>query len=381
MNFKVNSKELEKTLANVFPAVPAKSPVQVLENFFVEIIDGVMTVYATDMEMAMKSSVNVVADGDFKAVINARKFFDTIKSIEDASLTLETLDNMRLKITWEKGEFILSYLPEGDFPKIPAFPADGSEGEIFSFSMSGTELRTAIEKTSFAVSKESFRPAMTGILFEFSEEGLRLVSTDGHRLINILYKNKAVEQPNSYVIPGDVMAILQKVLDEKEVKMYFSRSHASFVLNDLELITRLIDERYPDYKSVIPLENEYTLNVERGILHNAIKRIMSISTEKIKRAKLKLGGDDYIEVSVEDTDMGDYAIEKVPATYIGEEMEIGFNAVYLLDVLSHIKCDEAESDRIIMKLHSPNKAVVIVPDGEKENQELTMLLMPVRLNV
>ncbi len=377
MKFKVNSKELEKTLAKVFPAVPTKTPVAILENFYVEIQDGIMTVYATDMEMAMKSSLNVVAEGDFSAVISARKFYDTIRALGDTSLTIETLDNLRLKISWEKGEFVLSYQPASEFPKIPAFPADGSEGEIFSFTLGGEELKTAIDKTSFAISKESFRPAMMGILFEFSEEGLRFVSTDGHRLINILYKNHSVETPASYVVPGDVMTILQKVLDEKEVKIFFSKSHASFILDDLELIARLINERYPDYKSVIPLENEFTLTINPKDLLASVKRVMLITSDKLKRVKLNLEEGKEVEISAEDMDMGDSSKETVAGVYIGDAMEIGFNANYLSDVLSHL----SEENEIVMKLHSPNKAVVIVPAEEKENQELTMLLMPVRLNV
>jgi DNA polymerase-3 subunit beta len=377
MKFKVNSKELDNTLSKVFPAVPSKTPVQILENFFVEIKDGIMSVYGTDMEMAMKSSLNVVAEGDFQAVISARKFYDTVRALEETELHFETFGNNMIKISWEKGEFHLSYLPASDFPKIPSFPADADEGEIFSFTISGEDLKRAIEKTSFAISKESFRQAMMGILFEFSEEGLRFVSTDGHRLINILYKNLSVETPASYVVPGDAVNLLYKVLDEKEVKIFFSKSHASFILNDIELIVRLIDERYPDYKSVIPLENEFTLNVNPQTLHKAVKRVMVITFEKLKRVKLNLKSDGMIDVISEDMDLGDMGKEAVEAKYIGDEMEIGFNAAYLSDVLSHL----SDEEEIVMKLHSPNKAVVIVPTKEKENQELTMLLMPVRLNV
>ncbi len=377
MNFKVNSKELEKTLAKVFPAIPAKTPIEILGNFFVDITNGVMTIYATDLEMAIKSSVNVTADKDFKAVINARKFFDTIKALGDNALNFEVLDNYRIKMTWDKGEFILSYLPPDEFPQIPEFPADESDGEIFSFSLTGNELKTAIDKTSFAISKETFRPAMMGILFEFGEEGLRFVSTDGHRLINILYKQYGTEQPRSYVVPGDVMQILHKVLDEKEVNIMFSKSHAAFRLNGLELITRLIDERYPDYKSVIPLENEFTLTFDPKVLLTTVKRVMAIATDKIKRVKFNLSAGNEVEISSEDMEIGDSGKEKVVAEYVGDAMEIGFNANYLNDVLTHL----GDEEKVIMKLHSPNKAVVIVPGENKENQELTMLLMPVRLNV
>ena len=376
MNFKVNSKELEKALSKVFPAVPTKTPVQILENFYFDISDGILSIYGTDLELAAKTTLNIVADGNFRCVISARRLYDTIRSFNDTIVYFDVLeDTKRIKISWEKGEYLLSYISAQEFPEIPTFPSTEDES-VFSVSINGRDMKYAIEKTLFAVSKESFRPAMMGVLFEFSEEGLRFVSTDGHRLISLLFKNYSVEQPESYVVSSDVITILQKVLDDGEIKMFFTKSHIAFRLNDIEIIARLIDERYPDYKSIIPLENEFEFIFKPSELLPSVKRVSSVA-EALKKVNFNLVEEGDIEINTDDSEMGNFAMEKINGSYKGEDMIIAFNGNYLIEILSHL----SDIEQVSMKLRMPNKPVLISPVDEEENRELTMLLMPLRLNV
>ena len=376
MNFKVNSKELEKALSKVFPAVPTKTPVQILENFYFDISDGILSIYGTDLELAAKTTLNIVADGNFRCVISARRLYDTIRSFNDTIVYFDVLeDTKRIKISWEKGEYLLSYISAQEFPEIPTFPSTEDES-VFSVSINGIDMKYAIEKTLFAVSKESFRPAMMGVLFEFSEEGLRFVSTDGHRLISLLFKNYSVEQPESYVVSSDVITILQKVLDDGEIKMFFTKSHIAFRLNDIEIIARLIDERYPDYKSIIPLENEFEFIFKPSELLPSVKRVSSVA-EALKKVNFNLVEEGDIEINTDDSEMGNFAMEKINGSYKGEDMKIAFNGNYLIEILSHL----SDVEQVSMKLRMPNKPVLISPVEEEENRELTMLLMPLRLNV
>jgi DNA polymerase-3 subunit beta len=212
-------------------------------------------------------------------------------------------------------------------------------------------------------------------LFEFSKEGLRFVSTDGHRLVNLLKKNIVTNFNQQYVVPERAVSVLSKILDEKEVKIHLSKSYASFKLNDIELITRLISQKYPDYASVIPMENEFSLKVNTKDVHDSIKRMMLFSTTSTRRVKFSITKD-MLNISAEDLDIGASGEEKVTCDYSGDDLEIGFNSSYVNDMLSHLSGEE----EIIFKLHSPTKAVLINPVKEKENEELIMLLMPVRLN-
>lgn len=368
MEFKVNSKVLEKLLAKIIPAVPSRTPMPILENFLVEIRDGLMTVSATDMEIALRSSLNVPSEEDIKMVIPAKLFYDIIRSLGDTQIKFETEINSKLRIQTDKGMYNISYSPSDDFPDIPEV---SKEKEVI---MNGQDLKKMIEQTSFAMSKEDMRPAMTGTLMEFTEEGLRFVTTDGHRLVKYINKTITSSKEEQYIVPERAISVLSKLLGDSDIKMYLSKTNISFNIGDLELISRLIGEKYPAYNSVIPLENENILTVKTNDLLSTVKRMMLFSTANSKQVKFSISNSN-LEVSAEDIDHGSSAKENIECDYKGDSMDIGFNTGYVNDVLTHVN-----DDQVIFKLHSPTKACIIEPSKTEENEELMLLLMPVRLN-
>lgn len=368
MEFKLNSKVLEKLLAKIIPAVPSRTPMPILENFLFEIKDGSLTVSATDLEIALRSSLNVAAEKNIKMVIPARLLYDIVRSLEDTQVNFLVDGKGKIKITTDKGVYGLSYSPSEDFPEIATV---SKEKEVI---INGNDLKKALEQTSFAMSKEDMRPAMTGTLVEFAKEGLRFVATDGHRLVKFINKSFTSEAQEQYIIPERAISVLLKQLSDLDVKIYLSKTYASFIINDLEFISRLIGEKYPSYSSVIPLENENFLTVNRSELLSAIKRMMLFSTSNSKQVKFSIG-ENSLEVSAEDVDHGSDAKENIQCEYKGDPMDIGFNTTYVNDILSHL-----EGDKVVFKLHSPTKASIIEPVKNEENEDIMMLLMPVRLN-
>lgn len=368
MEFKVNSKVLEKLLSRIIPAVPARTPMPILENFLFDIKDGSMIVLATDLEIALKSSINITSDENIKMVIPARLLYDIIRSLGDTQIRFETETNAKLKLTTDNGVYNISYSNPEDFPEIPVV----SKGK--EILINGVDLKKAIDQTSFAMSKEDMRPAMTGTLFEFSDEGLRFVTTDGHRLVKYINKTIKSGKDEQYIIPERAISVLSKLLGSEDVKIYLSKTNISFQIGDLEFISRLIGEKYPAYNSVIPLENENILKVNTADLLSTIKRMMLFSSSNSKQVKFSLK-ENQMEVSAEDIDHGSNAIENIACEYKGDPMEIGFNTAYVNDILSHV-----DDEQIIFKLHSPTKACVIEPAEVNENEDLMLLLMPVRLN-
>ncbi len=375
MEFKVNSKELEKLLSKIIPAVPTRTPMPILENFLFEVKDGQLTIYATDLEISLKSSLNIVADENIKIVVPARLLNDVVRSLKDTTIHFKLMANKKINIVTDMGKYTISYLDADEFPEIPSVETDKNAKDINEVLINGEELRSAFEKCAFAMSKEEMRPAMMGTLFEFRNDGLRLVTTDGHRLVNMLNKNIKVAFNQQYVVPERAVSVLLKILNEKDVKIHLTKTYVSFKLNDIELITRLISQKYPDYASVIPLENEFFMKVNTRDIHESIKRMMLFSTSSTRRVKFSIMTD-ALEISAEDLDIGASGEEKVICEYKGDALEIGFNSAYVNDVLTHLSSEE----EIIFKLHSPTKAVVIEPVQKKENLDLMMLLMPVRLN-
>ncbi|HSD64544.1 MAG TPA: DNA polymerase III subunit beta [Ignavibacteriaceae bacterium] len=371
MEFKVNSKVFEKLLSRIIPAVPTRTPMPVLENFLIEIKDGLMTVSATDMEIALRSSLNVPSEEDIKMVIPAKLFYDIIRSLGDTQIKFETdqsSGNQKLKIQTENGLYHISYSSADEFPDIPEVSKDK---EVI---MNGQDLRKMIDQTSFAMSKEDMRPAMTGTLMEFTEEGLRFVTTDGHRLVKYVNKSITSNNDEQYIVPERAISVLTKLLGDNDIKMYLSKTNISFNLGDLELISRLIGEKYPAYNSVIPLENENFLKLNTNDLISTVKRMMLFSTSSSKQVKFSIDANN-LEVSAEDIDRGSNAKENINCEYKGDPMDIGFNTSYVNDILTHIN-----DDQVIFKLHSPTKACIIEPLKKEENEDLMLLLMPVRLN-
>ncbi len=375
MEFKVNSKELEKLLSKIIPAVPTRTPMPILENFLFEVKDGQLTIYATDLEISLKSSLNIVADENIKIVVPARLLNDVVRTLKETTIHFKLMSNKKINLVTDTGKYTISYLDADEFPEIPSVDADKNAKDINQVTMNGMDLRQAFEKSAFAMSKEEMRPAMMGTLFEFTDDGLRMVATDGHRLVNILNKNVKAAFNQQYVVPERAVSVLTKILDEKDVKINLTKTYVSFKLNDMELITRLIAQKYPDYASVIPLENEFLMKINTKEIHDSIKRMMLFSTSSTRRVKFSIKND-LLEISAEDLDIGASGEERVVCEYKGDELEIGFNSAYVNDILSHMGSEE----EIIFKLHSATKAVIIEPVQKKENLDLMMLLMPVRLN-
>jgi DNA polymerase-3 subunit beta len=368
MEFKINSKVLEKLLSKLIPAVPTRTPMPVLENFLFDIKDGLLTICATDLEISLVSSINIPSDENASMVIPARLLYDIIKSLGDTQINFKTEANQKIKLTTENGVYNISYSSPEDFPDIPSVP---KEKEI---TLNGNELKKAIDQTSFAMSKEDMRPAMTGTLLEFSEDGIRFVTTDGHRLVKYINRNIKFGKEEQYIVPERAISVLTKTLGEADVKIYLSKTHVSFTIGDIIFISRLIGEKYPAYNSVIPLENEKIMKVKTEELLSAIKRMMLFSSSNSKQVKFSISSD-TLEVSAEDIDHGANAKENIKCDYSGDPMDIGFNTVYVSDMLSHVNDKE-----VLFKLHSPTKACIIEPGETKENEELMLLLMPVRLN-
>jgi len=370
MKFTANSKEFEKLLAKVIPAAPQRTPMQILENFLFTVEGGSLTVMATDLEISLSAAMDVGADEDASFAVPAKLLHDFVRTLGDASIEFSTTSDDRLRLKTDFGEYAIAYQPPDEFPKAPERENDG---EIV---LDGKRLRRAFEKTSFAISREAMRPAMTGELVELSDEGMRFVATDGLRLARYHDPKVTFDGARQLVIPEKAVVALQKLAGDGEAKMTFGETIVSFDLGDLTMTSRLIKHRYPDYSSVIPLANENEMTIKRSELSATVKRMFLFSSSSFQQVRLTIDKEN-LKVSARDQDKGSNAEENITCAYNGDPMEIGFNSGYLADALSHFDADEAT-----FKMHSPTKAAIIVPaDPDAEGAEdLLMLLMPMRLN-
>jgi DNA polymerase-3 subunit beta len=254
-----------------------------------------------------------------------------------------------------------------DYPGIPSF--EGSQ----QLDIPAEVLQRAIQKTGFAVSKDALRPAMMGILFQIRNNGTQVVATDGHRLVRLTLKRISSPDPLEFIVPSKALSLASRVAQADNCAVAVGGGFASFDYGDTTVLARLIDEPYPNYEAVIPKENDRLLSINRQSMLQAVKRVALYSSTMTHQIRLSLK-ENQIEFSAEDIERASEARETVLCEYSDEPMDIGFNSVYLTEVISNLDADE-----LAFKFSSPNRAGVIEPSNQSEDEDVLMLIMPVML--
>lgn len=369
MEFKINTLEFEKLLNRVIPIIPARSPMPILEHLLLSIKDNVLSVFATDMQISLETSMNITSSQDINVLVPAKLLHDTIKTLPDTDIKISSDKNHKLMITTDTGVFKISYLDPADFPHMPPFQ------ELYHFTIDGEKLRNALETTSFAASKEEARVSMTGVLFELKTNEIRFVSTDGHRLVKLSYLNFENSIEKKIIIPGRAVSVVLKLLENRDIRVSFNDAQIRMEIGNNIFTSRLIEDQYPNYESVIPLENDNILEASREDLIKVLRRISLFTSTQTKQVKFAITKD-ILTLSAENIDLGSEANEKILCEYIGTPMEIAFNSSYISDVISNI-----HTDRVRIKLNNPTRACILEPVVKAENEDVLMLVMPMRLNV
>ncbi|MDE3057586.1 MAG: DNA polymerase III subunit beta [Bacteroidota bacterium] len=369
MKFHVSSSELQKALMKVNGVVPTRSTLPILENLLFNVSGNILTITATDLEIAMSIDVQVSGIEDGKVAIPAKRIIDTVRALPETKVMFSAdVENNKIKMVTENGEYALTGESSDEFPATPQFK---TENEI---EIDIDALRRLINKTSFAVSTDELRPAMMGILFQVNEKELCAVATDGHRLVRTKNKTLKTKFKKDIDIPAKALNLIAKFNEEGTIKMYVSESHVMFQFQGTMLVSRLIEENYPNYESVIPQDNEKRLTVNTGQLLASVRRVSLYSSTTTHQIRMSIKGE-VLSIAAEDIDFGSEAKETIPCSYTSEPMEIGFNSNYVTDILTHI-----ESEEVVFQFNSPTRAGIVLPKTQKEGEDVLMLVMPVRLN-
>tara|TARA_B100001146_G_scaffold127967_1_gene112260 strand:- start:348 stop:1133 length:786 start_codon:yes stop_codon:yes gene_type:complete len=253
------------------------------------------------------------------------------------------------------------------------FPATPKIDETKKINISGKVFRNIIDSTLFAVSKDDLKPSLTGVLFRFNNNGITAVATDGHRLVKILDQNHKIDTFNGdIVVPKKFLSYLSTHLSDNDILLSVGETHMTATINQDTIISRTINEVFPDYESVIPTDNNKVLKTDRETLIGAIRRVSIFSNKSTHQVAFKISKEKLI-IKTEDPESSSRAKEEIIGNYNGEEITIGYNGEYLKDVISHVSGDE-----VIIKLNTPISATLFT--GTEEEIDKTMLLMPVRLN-
>jgi len=371
MRFIVSTSTLLKQLQAVNGASSSSTVLPILENFLFEIKDGLLTVSATDLQTSMTTSLAVESKEDGKVAIPSKILLETLKTLPDQPISFSVDDKtFAIEINAGDGKYKLSGENGEDFPKIPVVENPSS------VAMPASVLAEAINKTLFAVSSDELRPAMTGVYCQLSPQHITFVATDAHKLVRYRRLDTKSESAANLILPKKALTLLKASLpsDDVSVAIEYNSTSAFFRFGNINLICRLIDERYPDYDAVIPTNNPNKLILDRALFLNCLRRVVIFANKTTHQVRLKITGSE-LNISSEDVDFSNEAHERLTCQYEGEDMEIGFNAKFLIEMLNNLSGEE-----ILLEMSSPNRAGLLMPQTHDDAEDVLMLVMPVMLN-
>ena len=370
MKFIISSTELLKNLQILGSILNTNNTLPILDNFLFDIENNNLTITSSDLETSLSSKISIESSIIAKIAIPAKLLIDILKSLPDQPLTF-SLENNILEINSNNGKYALSYMNGDEFPK-SIIIEDASE-IIFDSNV----LLNIINSTIFASGNDDLRPVMSGVFFQITSENACFVATDAHKLVKYIRNDIKSESSVEFIAPNKPLNILKSILPEKkaDVKVFYNKTNAIFSFLNFTLICRLIDGKFPNYEAVIPKENPNILEIDRNQLLNSTKRASIFSSKTTNQVKFEIKGN-LLQISAEDLDFNNKAEETLECNYNGEDIAIGFNSRFIIEMLNNLS-----SELVKVELSSPNRAGLISPINQNnENNQITMLVMPIMLS-
>lgn len=372
MKFIISSNTLLKSLQALNGVLNSSNTLPILDDFLFVAEENSLEITASDMETRLTVKLNLdMLDEPGSITIPAKILIDTLKTFPDVPVTfLINIESQSIDISAGNANFRLSGHNALDYPTPPTL------SDPVVISIDPEALIIGINKTIFATGSDELRPTMSGVFFQFTEEGSVFVATDAHKLVK--YERTDVKSPElaEFIMPKKPLNSLKNILNQasEPIKVEFNVTNASFSFDNYKLICRLIEGKYPNYEAVIPKDNPNQLIIDRTMLLNAIRRIGLYANQSTHQIRFHISGQ-LLHLSAEDIDFANNAKEELPCEYDGNDMEIGFNSKFMLEMLQNV-----DSTEIKIELSAPQRAGIILPtERANESENLLMLVMPVML--
>lgn len=375
MKFVVSSTELLGHLQAISRVISSKNTLPILDNFLFSLSGNDLEITASDLESTLITRMKLEnTQGDGTIALPARILLDTLKEFSAQPLTFDiNPDTLAVVISSENGKFNIVGQNGVDFPALPAIKKD----KQFTFTIDAETMLAGISKTLFATADDELRPVMGGIFIEASTDMITFVASDAHKLVKYQRTDAHADDNSSFILPKKPASLLRNILPREEgpFTVEFDDKNAFFNLNDYKVVCRLVEGNYPNYNSVIPKNNPRKISVDRVEFYNTLKRVSVFSNQASNLVKLQLKGN-QVTVSAQDIDFSISAYERIKCQYEGDEIEIGFKSVFLLEILSNII-----SQDVNIELADPTRAGLFLPsENENDSEDLLMLLMPMMIN-
>ena len=349
--------------------VESKGAMPILSHLLIATAKDGVYIQATDLEIGIKSFLPATISAEGAVTLNARKLFDIIRELPNEEISLKKEENDWVALKCGKSRFRLPGLNAADFPTLPEY----SEEALLEFK--GEALKEMIRKTFFSVSPDETRQVLNGLLLESDGDQVNLVGTDGHRLALIkrtpLKVNAQKGENLSYLLPKKMLSELMKFLDEGETPFSFSvkENHLAFIQDKQVIVSRRVEGKFPNYRQVIPTDNEVKVKVNKSALEHGLKRVALLADDKSKMVKFEIRKGGLTLVS-DTTELG-AANEEISVEYDGNDVSIGLNARYVLDILGSI-----EQDDVVLNLKDENHSCLV---SVEKDEDYLCIVMPMRL--
>ena len=348
MNIKIDRELLLKPLGNVSGIVEKRHALPILSNLLLESKQGSLRFTATDLEVQISTQVKTELSEEFQITISAKKLFDITRALPESSKIDIQIEETKVIVKAKKSRFNLQTLPAQDYPVMTKEVDDAVE-----LKLPQKEFKALLKQVDFAMAQQDIRYYLNGLLIEIKDKNINIVGTDGHRLSFTSTSLNTPEQQAQVIVPRKTIVELVKLLNDTEdpVEIVFSKNQVGFKFSDINLITKVIDGKFPDYSRVIPEGHGNSFNINRSLL-----------LDSIEDNNLKL---------VSNNSEHEQAEEELEIDYKGDKIDIGFNVTYLIDVLTNI-----QSDQLTIAFNdSSSSCLVTIPNNEKYKY----VVMPMRI--
>jgi DNA polymerase III subunit beta len=366
MKFTISRDKLQEGLQAVTAAVPAKTTLPVLANLLVETTERGIRFSATDLDIAVSTEVSADVETPGAITIPAKKLGEIARELPPSPVKIAASGEQRVTLECGRSKFKLLGLARDEFPTFPSVRFDGS------WRVKSGELQKLISHTAFAVSTEESRPILNGVLWELREQRMRMVATNGHRLAKMDLPADGTASGDLIVPPKALEQIRRLFPAEEELEIARGENHLGFRSPFTSVFTRLVEGPYPNYEQVIPKDNDRVCLADKAALTSALKRMSVIASDQTHRIKMSFNTG-MLKFSVTTPDLGE-ASDELPVNYNGDQLDIGFNATYLLEILRYMP-----TEQVRLTFKAPERAATIEPEGWDDAAKYLCLVMPLRL--
>ncbi len=373
MKLIISSAELLRGVMAVSKAIPAKSPLPILENFLFDLKGNVLEITASDSELTLKTQIEVEnAEEEGRIAVPAKHMMDLLKELPDQPLTIRTSSDSSFVCSCSSGESTLPYFPAEDYPEIT-----GTDDTAVTLQFPAQSLVDGISSTIYATADDEIRPAMNGIFFDIDLESTTLVASDSHKLICYTTADVKASEKASFILHKKPAAILKAIIgkDAETVDIAFDSKNATFRFGSTLVICRLVVGKYPKYRDVIPQNNSNILRINRVQLLNTVRRVSVCSNKASNHIKFDLTSGSLM-ISAQDLGFSIAAHETIACQYDGEDLTIGFKSPFIIEILSNMNCGE-----LVMKFLDSKRAALVLPaEEEEESEKLCGIIMPIMIS-